>query len=185
MRSCAAVFGLTFLVITDLATIISFATPYWLELNIGLFGLSGQWKFHGLWATCDRDQCSWVFEDGARVLSSAEWFKATQGLMSVGLGLALLALIVATLALCCQCHGCNYASTVAGLLLICFLCIGVAVALFGIKASQDFNAVVASENLALGQEYKYAWSFWLAAGAAGMALITSIVYGCAGLNTQY
>ncbi|XP_021355456.1 uncharacterized protein LOC110451654 isoform X1 [Mizuhopecten yessoensis] len=184
MRSCAAVLGLTFLVITDLASIISLATPYWLEHSIGVFGLVGRWTFHGLWATCDSDQCSWVFEDGARVLSSAEWFKATQGLMSVGLGLALLALIVATLALCCQCHGCNYAGVVAGLLLLCFLCIGVAVALFGIKASQDFNAVVTSEDLALGQEYKYAWSFWLAAGASGMALITSIVYGCAGLSTQ-
>ncbi|XP_060065980.1 uncharacterized protein LOC132546277 isoform X2 [Ylistrum balloti] len=183
-RSTFNVIGISCTSLNVLLTMLAFAPPYW------LISAYGRMTRLGLWASCNdvfnQGECIWSMDSRFGYQDSLpQWFKATQGLMSVGLGLALLALIVATLALCCQCHGCNYASAVAGLLLMCFLCIGVAVALFGIKASQDFNAVVTSENFALGQEYKYAWSFWLAVGAAGMALITSIVYGCAGLNTKY
>ena len=54
------------------------------------------------------------------IIFFTDWFKATQGLMALGLGVALIALIVATLSLCCRCsEQCNFGGFVAGLLLTC------------------------------------------------------------------
>lgn len=61
------------------------------------------------------------------------------------------------------------------------LAIGTAVTLFGIKASQDFNAGIEWDGTDL---FRFGWSFWLAVGAAGVALLTSIVYGCSGQRTE-
>lgn len=44
------------LVVTNLATIISFATPYWLEGK----GTKGT---QGLWAKCVGQECTWVFQE--------------------------------------------------------------------------------------------------------------------------
>ena len=53
-----------------------------------------------------------------------DYIIATQGLMSVGLAVCLIALLVSTLALCCQCNNCNYTGFVAGLLITaCKLCL--------------------------------------------------------------
>lgn len=54
MHSCAAVTGLILLVITDLGTIISFATPFWIMCSSG--------ADRGLWATCQKTSCEWIFE---------------------------------------------------------------------------------------------------------------------------
>lgn len=53
MNSCTAITALILLVLTNLATIISFATPYWLETTEDT---------RGLWATCKDQKCEWVFE---------------------------------------------------------------------------------------------------------------------------
>ncbi|KAH9513742.1 hypothetical protein Btru_041986 [Bulinus truncatus] len=54
MTTCCAVFGLVFLVLTNLAIIIAFATPYWIEFRVG--------NYQGLWAHCRANSCTWVFE---------------------------------------------------------------------------------------------------------------------------
>lgn len=54
MNSCTAISALIMLVVTNLATIISFATPYWLE---------GKEGTQGLWAKCVGQECSWVFQE--------------------------------------------------------------------------------------------------------------------------
>lgn len=69
MNSCAAVIGLIMLVITDLAIIISFATPYWQESKL-LFRSSSS----GLWAYCTSDDCTWIFEDGYRKVEAGKVF---------------------------------------------------------------------------------------------------------------
>ena len=46
------------------------------------------------------------------------WWLSTQAMMCVGLGLALFALLVATIALCCECKRCNSSHAVAVLLLL-------------------------------------------------------------------
>ncbi|KAJ8307639.1 hypothetical protein KUTeg_014804, partial [Tegillarca granosa] len=157
MNSCAAVFGLIMLVITDLAIIISFATPYWEESKV----LS---RSSGLWAFCSSDDCTWIFEDGYRN-SDPDWFRATQGLMTVGLCVGLVALIIATLALCCQCRKCNYG----------ILSIGIAVVVFGVKAADSGTRIDWTESRSFN---RFGWSFWLAAGSSGMALLTSFIYCC-------
>lgn len=167
MNSCAAVFGLIMLVITDLAIIISFATPYW---ESKLLSRSNS----GLWAYCTSDDCTWIFEDGYRNVED-DWFRATQGLMTVGLCVGLVALIIATLALCCQCRECNYGGVVAGLLITAFLAIGIAVVVFGVKAADAGTRIDWTESTSFS---RFGWSFWLAAGSSGMALLTSFIYCC-------
>lgn len=54
--SCAQILGLIMLVNTNLAIIISYATPYWTQ---SVFGLSNR----GLWAVCAGEQCQWAFDD--------------------------------------------------------------------------------------------------------------------------
>lgn len=54
--SCAQIIGLIMLVNTNLAIIISFATPYWQIRPLG-FGNDG------LWAKCAGEECRWVFDD--------------------------------------------------------------------------------------------------------------------------
>jgi hypothetical protein len=53
MQSCTAVTGLILLVITDLGTIISFATPVWI--------LHGSDIDRGLWAVCKGTNCEWIY----------------------------------------------------------------------------------------------------------------------------
>uniref|UniRef100_A0A2C9LVS3 Uncharacterized protein n=1 Tax=Biomphalaria glabrata TaxID=6526 RepID=A0A2C9LVS3_BIOGL len=119
MTTCCAVFGLVFLVLTNLAIIISFATPYWIEFKAG--------DYQGLWAHCKANSCTWVFEDNYKLNTittathidiSSEWWIATQGLMCFGLSLALFSLLFATIALCCDCRGCNTSQVISGLLLM-------------------------------------------------------------------
>ncbi|KAL8623733.1 hypothetical protein ACOMHN_004796 [Nucella lapillus] len=99
------------------------------------------------------------------------WWLATQGLMSVGLGLALFALLVATIALCCECKRCNSSHAVCGLLLLAFLSTGVAVVVFGVCADLYLD-------VSLQPIKHFAWSFWLATAASALSLLTAVVYAC-------
>lgn len=165
MNSCAAISGLIMLVVTNLAAIVSFATPYWRERKMST---------EGLWATCEGQECKWVFESVDLNEKGKDYIIATQGLMSVGLTVCLIALLVSTLALCCQCNSCNYTGFVAGLMITAFLSIGIAVAVYGIKSSKEENARITFDK----NDRRFGWSFWVGAGAAAMALLTSLLYGC-------
>lgn len=61
MNSCAAISGLIMLVVTNLAAIVSFATPYWREQKSST---------EGLWATCHGTQCQWVFDNNKDLAES-------------------------------------------------------------------------------------------------------------------
>lgn len=170
MQSCAAVTGLILLVITDLGTIISFATPFWILRESG--------TDRGLWAVCTGTNCEWIYNynlDNEDFHKEA-WFIAVQGLMSVGLALCLLSLLIATISLCCQRQNCSPSGTIAGLLLTTFLAMCVAVILFGIKASQVLDVKVSFDDSGID---RFGWSYWVAAASAALSLVTSGVYGCA------
>lgn len=53
--------------------------------------------------------------------------------------------------------------------ILAVLSIGIAVAVYGIKSSKEKKA---------GISFRFGWSFWVGAGAAIMALLTSLLYGC-------
>ncbi|KAL3892360.1 hypothetical protein ACJMK2_004589 [Sinanodonta woodiana] len=175
--SVAESFGLVVLVICVVASIIAFVTPYWLESDDIITG-----RHHmGLLAKCKENSCKWMFEDDMLHQKYApDWFKATQGLMTVGLVVGLLALLVATLALCCSCKNCNPNHAVAVLLVVGFLCIGVAVVVFAIKASDERNAKLKWDFDTL---VRFSWSFWVAIAAAGLSLVTAVIYSC--MNRKY
>lgn len=167
MTTCCAIVGLIFLVLTNLANIISFATPYWIitaQIN------------RGLWAYCDSRTCTWVFQESPFILKEQDsaWWLATQGLMCCGLAVCLFALLVATVALCCDSKCCNASHAVAGLLLMGFLVVGAAVVVFGICANEKMGIGLDTPT------YTFSWSFWLACVASGLALISAIVYACEG-----
>ena len=170
MQSCAAVTGLILLVITDLGTIISFATPFWILHGSGTDG--------GLWAVCKGTNCEWIYNYNFNFKDFHKdgWFIAVQGLMSVGLALCLLSLLVATISLCCQRQNCSSSGTIAGLLLTTSLAMCVAVILFGIKASQDLDVKLSFDDNGVD---RFGWSYWVAAASAALSLVTSGVYGCA------
>lgn len=159
------------LVITNLAIIITFATPYW---SVHLFGLRND----GLWAQCHDEDCEWAFSnDFALERLFPAWFKAVQGLMSVGLGLSLVALLIATLSLCCTCHSCNPHQPVCGLLLLSCITMAVGIIVFGIKASEEWEIGLEKK---LNNKGKFGWSFWVGVAAVAMAFLTSFIYCCIG-----
>ncbi|XP_041362167.1 uncharacterized protein LOC121378129 [Gigantopelta aegis] len=182
MTSCCAIFGLVFLVITNLAIIIAFATPYWLELRSPYSFTGGENR--GLWAYCSDEACTWVFQDHSiwRQRESG-WWIATQALMSVGLALGLMSLLFATLALCCECRGCNCSHAIAGLLMIAFLVLGTSVVVFGINAHSD-SSFKAEINWTKHARARFSWSFWLGVGSSGLAFLTSLIYACEGRQSR-
>lgn len=171
--TCAQIFALIVLVNTNLAIIIAFATPYWIEYN-----RIGYTNNRGLWALCSDSDCRWVFDDDfALQRYHPDWFKACQALMSIGLCCGLAALLVATLGLCCECNACNPNSFVCGILVLGFLSMGVAITIFGIKASDEWNIKFQWSFTSFG---RFGWSFWVAIAAAVSSLVTAIFYGCMG-----
>ncbi|KAL5013554.1 hypothetical protein ScPMuIL_007824 [Solemya velum] len=168
--SCAAILGIILLVLTNLAIIICFATPYWLEAR--------HIYTRGLWAHCDDRDCTWMFQDEFAIQKHLPvWYQVAQGLITAGLTCSLIGLLIATLVLCCQCQNCNGNHAVAGLLLITFLVMGVGIIIFAIKSSKEFNASI---EWTVTGTYRFGWSFWMAICACGMSLITAIVYACMG-----
>lgn len=168
-NNCAQIFGLILLVNTNLAIIISFATPYWIEYNIVA-------RNRGLWAECFQDSCMWVFEQDFSLQSTyPAWFKATQGLMSVGLAFGMLALVLATLSLCCTCN-CNQNATICAFLVLSCVSMAVAIIVFGVKANEEQGIGIKKQHfLSIGI---FGWSFWVGIGASVLALLTSTIYCC-------
>ncbi|XP_052240556.1 uncharacterized protein LOC127851091 isoform X8 [Dreissena polymorpha] len=165
-------FGYVCVVLSFAAIVICYVTPYWL---IG----DGDYIIHpvhkGLLALCNNDTCTWLVNDRQIHDQLPVWFKATQGLMSSALALGILALIVATLSLCCTCHSCNPHQPICGFLIVASLCIAVAVVVFGIKANQEWKI---DFQMDISSSGRFGWSFWTAIGAAGGALLTSVIYCC-------
>ena len=60
----------------------------------------------------------WIGDNNVFLCHVVDWFLATQGLMCVGLAVTFLALLIATIALCCECRRCNSNHVVAGFLLM-------------------------------------------------------------------
>lgn len=173
MTTCCSILGLVFLVITNLAIIISFATPYWIEYR--------HQRNQGLWAFCAEDSCTWVFEDDYSKFTTVKvteaWWISVQALTCFGLSLGLFSMLLATIALCCECKACNASCAIAGLLIMAFLSLGVAAVDFGICANKylKVDLEVSSPN---GR--RFGWSFWLDCASACLALLTSFIYMIAG-----
>ncbi|XP_076437563.1 uncharacterized protein LOC143276800 [Babylonia areolata] len=167
MTTCCAVLGLVLLVMTNLAAIIAFATPYWIKLGMRIN--------RGLWAYCGPSVCTWVFQDTVYYMQEQDsaWWRVTQGFMCISLALTLFALLVATVALCCECKGCNSSAVVSGILFVAALVLGVAVTVFGICANYHLSVDLDSMR-------QFSWSFWLTIAASGLALVTGMVYALEG-----
>lgn len=169
------VFRIVLLVLTNMAVILAFSSPYWI-IEIVNYG-TGEAR-HGLWFECGSNkECVTNYRLQYKPeIQSKPWFIAVQGLMSVGLALCLLSLLIATISLCCQRQNCSPSGTIAGLLLTTFLAMCVAVILFGIKASQVLDVKVSFDDSGID---RFGWSYWVAAASAALSLVTSGVYGCA------
>lgn len=63
--------------------------------------------------------------------------------------------------------------------ILAVLSIGIAVAVYGIKSSKEEKAGLSFDN---DHDCRFGWSFWVGAGAAVMALLTSLLYGCSSKN---
>ncbi|XP_059154928.1 transmembrane protein 47-like [Physella acuta] len=169
MTTYCSVIGLVFLVLTNLAIIITYATPYWLEHRMG-------WN-HGLWARCRSDSCTWLFQENYKIMTNSnvesEWWIATIALTSLGLIFALFSLLLATIALCCECRRCNPSVVIGVLLFMAFLCLSVAAVVFGVCSNKYDNAGI---HYTISSGVRFGWSFWLDVAAAGLALLTSLIY---------
>ncbi|KAH3740086.1 hypothetical protein DPMN_046781 [Dreissena polymorpha] len=103
--------------------------------------------------------------------------------MLAALALGILVLIVATVSICCTCINCTCCSCtccscnrpIYWLLVIAGLCIAVALVVFGIKANQEWKI---DFQMDISSSGRFGWSFWTAIGAAGGALLTSVIYCC-------
>ncbi|XP_052240578.1 uncharacterized protein LOC127851091 isoform X15 [Dreissena polymorpha] len=164
--------GYVMTALTLAAIFVTFVTPYWLVNE----ETDTRVDVHtGLLVICEKRSCHWIFEDRRVISVYPVWFKATQGLMSAALALGILALIVATLSLCCTCHSCNPHQPICGFLIVASLCIAVAVVVFGVKANQEWKI---DFQMDISSSGRFGWSFWTAIGAAGGALLTSVIYCC-------
>ncbi|KAL8587258.1 hypothetical protein ACOMHN_013342 [Nucella lapillus] len=201
MASCIVVTAVLCVLITAVATIVAFATPNWLKfrgsnptnLCTSSFLLDRcQTCDCGLWLRChgditetgNLDNCRWFFADDFRIEQNLpDWFKAVQGLMAVAVASSLLSLLIGLFSLCCYCKSCNPHQAAGAFINLTFLLVAVAVCVFGAKSHLDSKAEVLAE--AFSFHPLFGWSFWVAVGAGGMALISSILYFCVGRQDQY
>lgn len=175
------ILALFFLVISNLAIIISFATPYWLEFRSSEL-MQGANHHRGLWAYCDSSSCKWVFDNNFLIQKElGEWIHAAQALYSVGFACGLISLMIATVALCCNCGG-NAHKAVAVLLMIAVLCMGVCLIIYGIQMNKQYKAGLTWRE---DSRAKICWSFWLGIGACAVTFLTSVIYACEGRFHQY
>lgn len=150
------ILALFFLVISNLAIIISFATPYWLEFRSSEL-MQGANHHRGLWAYCDSSSCKWVFDNNFLIQKElGEWIHAAQALYSVGFACGLISLMIATVALCCNCNS-NAHKAVAVLLMIAVLCMGVCLIIYGIQMNKQYKAGLTWRE---DSRAKICWSFW-------------------------
>lgn len=203
MASCVLITAVICVLITTVATIVAFATPNWIkfrgvnEINLCNSNLDLDKSCItdcdcGLWLLCygsvistgNLDNCKWFFADEFRIeQNQPDWFKAVQGLMSVAVATSLLALLVGLFSLCCFCKSCNPHQAAGAFINLTFLLLAAAVCVFGAKCHIDLKAEVLAQ---IGSKYPlYDWSFWVAVGATGMAMISSILYFCVGKRKDY
>lgn len=62
------------------------------------------------------------------------------------------------------------------------LLLAVAVCVFGAKSHLDVKAEVMAEVMSFNPLFD--WSFWVAVGATGMAMISSVLYFCVGRRDE-
>lgn len=200
MASCIVITAVICVLITAVATIVAFATPNWLKFRglneaqlcsapeFGDFCLNcdcGLWlRCHGEITTSGNlDNCRWFFADDFQIEQRLpDWFKAVQGLMAVAVASSLLALLIGLFSLCCYCKSCNPHQAAGAFINLTFLLLAVAVSVFGAKGHLDLDAEVLTEANSLNPLFD--WSFWVAVGAGGMALISSIMYFCVGRQDE-
>lgn len=200
MASCIVITAVICVLVTAVATIVAFATPNWIKfrgLNAeGLCSAPAYGDFCsncdcGLWLRChgqsltagDLNNCRWFFADDFQIEQGLpNWFKAVQGLMAVAVASSLLSLLIGLFSLCCYCKSCNPHHAAGAFINLTFLLIAVAVCVFGAKAHIDSNAQVLAEVLSFNPLFD--WSFWVAVGAGGMALISSFMYFCVGRQDE-
>uniref|UniRef100_A0A2C9JSC1 Uncharacterized protein n=1 Tax=Biomphalaria glabrata TaxID=6526 RepID=A0A2C9JSC1_BIOGL len=194
MASCVLITAIICVLITAVAVIVAFATPNWAKFQtLSSTGLCDcQTCDCGLWLQCaggandgSIDNCKWYFTDEFRIEKLLpEWFKAVQGLMSCAIASSLISLIVGLFSLCCSCKNCSPHHAAGVFILLTFMLVTTAVCLFGAKGHLDYDMKVVTDDTNLTVSI-YGWSFWVAVGAAGMALISSFLYLCVGRQDEY
>ncbi|XP_069115633.1 uncharacterized protein [Argopecten irradians] len=192
MPNCIIITAIVCVLITTVATIVSFSLPNWLHFrNLGdaLCGCSSKDCHCGLWINCrggfdassSLANCEWFFSDDFHIEKSLpDWFKAVQGLMSCAVASSMLSLLIGLFSLCWTCKGCNPHQATGAFANLTFLLLAVAVCVFGTKAYLDKQAIVMESQTTSTEMLLFGWSFWVAVGATGMALISSILYFCVG-----
>ncbi|KAK7106670.1 uncharacterized protein [Littorina saxatilis] len=203
MASCVVISAVICVLITAVATIVAFATPNWLKFrgeNGGELCTAGLVRGDycsscdcGLWIRCNGDltasgnldNCRWFFADDFRIENNQpDWFKAVQGLMAVAVASSLLALLIGLFSLCCYCKSCNPHQAAGAFINLTFLLLAVAVCVFGAQSHLDANAEVTASQSIVSDHPLFGWSFWVAVGATGMAMISSILYFCVGRRDE-
>ncbi|XP_046552839.1 uncharacterized protein LOC124262401 [Haliotis rubra] len=198
MASCVVVTAIICVLLTTVATIVAFATPNWLKFRDSSVDIaSSLCKCEkcdcGLWMKCagspamdsaSLDNCNTFFaQDNLIEKSLPDWFKAVQGLMSCAVACALISLFIGLFSLCCSCKCCNPHQAAGAFINLTFLLLAAGVCVFGAKAHMDNRARVMAEANTV--DPLFSWSFWCAVGAAGMSLISSVLYFCVGRADDY
>ncbi|XP_059172944.1 uncharacterized protein LOC131953661 [Physella acuta] len=188
MASCVLITAIICVLITTVAIIVAFATPNWVKYHNQVPG-SGVCKCGdcdcGMWLQCEGgvqdgsiDNCKWYFADEYRIERDLpDWFKAVQGLMTCSIATSLIALIIGLFSLCCSCKHCSPHQAAITFVFLTFMLVTASVCVFGAKGYMDYGYTVVAEDSSDKQKM-FGWSFWVAVGAAGMSLISSILYLC-------
>ncbi|KAH9514884.1 hypothetical protein Btru_021255 [Bulinus truncatus] len=117
------------------------------------------------------------------IQEEGDWFKAVQGLMSCAIASSLISLIVGLFSLCCSCKNCSPHHASGVFILLTFMLVTTAVCLFGAKGHLEYGMEAVTDSNQIVSVF--GWSFWVAVGAAGMALISSFLYLCVGRSDDY
>ncbi|GAB1606645.1 transmembrane 47-like [Argonauta hians] len=179
--TCMVIVALFFLVVSNLAIIISFATPYWMEFRDPVYNKGGN-HHRGLWAYCSPSNCRWVFDNNFLIQKDlGVLIQITQALYSFGASCGLLSLLIATMALCCDCK-CNAHKAVAILLILAVVFMSVGLVIYGIAMNETYNVSISWEK---DSRARICWSFWLGVGACVVSFLTSIIYAFESHVTSY
>ncbi|BFZ25914.1 hypothetical protein BsWGS_28953 [Bradybaena similaris] len=190
MATCLIVVAITAILITNVAIIISYATPNWVTFERNATAFCDCLDCDcGIWLYCkggflkdgSTENCHWFFSDNFKLeLKLPDWFQAVQGLMTCAVVTSFIALIIGLFSLCCYCKNCNPHQAAAGFIGLTFCLLAAAVCLFGVKGHLDYGlGIFQSDNPATPQPI-LSWSFWVAVGAAALALLSSLLYCCVG-----
>ncbi|XP_014778601.1 transmembrane protein 47 [Octopus bimaculoides] len=179
--TCMVIVALFFLVVSNLAIVISFATPYWIEFRNPVFHSGGN-HHRGLWAYCDSSSCKWVFDNNFLIQKDlGVLIQVTQALYSIGAVCGILSLLIATIALCCDCK-CNAHKAVAILLILAVVFMSIGLVIYGIAMNKKYDAAITWNE---SSQAMICWSFWLGVGACVVSFFTAIIYAFESHVTSY